>query len=475
MDTALIDYFRCPREFAGVDVAGNLSGQTDFFRFGPAITCYGQYCNGSPSGKVDQRLEDMSSRTHSGHGRVELPFDLNQIVNNLRYERYASHGRPSPWKFTDNHAAGSIYYCLRPILPVTLRKHLQRLRLRGWEEITFPRWPVDFTVDTLMQTVLALILKARGMTSMPFIWFWPDGVPSCAMMTHDVEDKAGLAFCNKLMNLDNRFAIKSAFQFIPEMRYEIPSGFLESLRTKGFEINVHDLNHDGGLFREKEEFMRRAKKINHYVSAYNAEGFRTGAMYRNQDWYDAFAFSYDMSVPNVAHLEPQRGGCCTVMPYFIGKILELPLTTIQDYSLFHILDDHSINLWKQQIELIMRRNGLISFITHPDYLIDKRAQAVYMDLLSHLATLRDQRKLWTALPREVNRWWRNRHHMRLVQDGDNWRIEGPDSERARIAYATLEGESVVYSVATETDPTQQARSAESPAFAGDRKPGPVPE
>ena len=64
-------------------------------------------------------------------------------------------------------------------------------------------------------------------------------------------------------------------------------------------------------------------------------------MYREQQWFDAFDFSYDMSVPNVAHLEPQRGGCCTVMPYFVGDLLELPLTTVQDYSLFHILNDYS--------------------------------------------------------------------------------------------------------------------------------------
>jgi len=72
-------------------------------------------------------------------------------------------------------------------------------------------------------------------------------------------------------------------------------------------------------------------------------------MYRNQDWYDSFDFSYDMSAPNVAHLDPMRGGCCTVMPYFIGKILELPVTTSQDYTLFHMLNDYSIDLWKQQL------------------------------------------------------------------------------------------------------------------------------
>ena len=100
-------------------------------------------------------------------------------------------------------------------------------------------------------------------------------------------------------------------------------------------------------------------------------------MYREQQWFEAFEFSYDMSVPNVAHLEPQRGGCCTVMPYFVGNLLELPLTTTQDYSLFHILGSYSTALWRQQIELIMARNGLVSFIAHPDYLCDDRAKGVY--------------------------------------------------------------------------------------------------
>ena len=81
-----------------------------------------------------------------------------------------------------------------------------------------------------------------------------------------------------------------------------------------------------------------------------AKGFRAGVLYRKQLWYDALDFEYDMSVPNVAHLDPQRGGCCTVMPYFLGNLLELPVTTTQDYCLFNILNDYSINLWERQIE-----------------------------------------------------------------------------------------------------------------------------
>src|ERR1700734_2893101 len=136
-------------------------------------------------------------------------------------------------------------------------------------------------------------------------------------------------------------------------------------------------------------------------------------MYRNQDWYGGFEFSYDMSAPNVAHLEPQRGGCCTVMPYFVGEILEIPLTTIQDYPLFQILNDYSIDLWKEQLQLIHKRNGLISFICHPDYLINANARRVYEQLLDHLRNMAETDKIWTALPGDVDRWWRARDQMKL--------------------------------------------------------------
>ena len=151
-----------------------------------------------------------------------------------------------------------------------------------------------------------------------------------------------------------------------------------------------------------------------------------------------------MSVPNAAHLEPQRGGCCTVMPYFVGNLLELPLTTTQDYSLFHILGDYSTRLWETQIELITAQHGLVSVITHPDYLVGSRERAVYRDLLTSLVNLREQKQAWVALPGDINRWWRNRQRMKLVPTGEGWRIDGPDCARARVAYATLEDDRVVY-------------------------------
>jgi hypothetical protein len=134
-----------------------------------------------------------------------------------------------------------------------------------------------------------------------------------------------------------------------------------------------------------------------------------------------------------------------VMPYFIGRILELPLTTTQDYPLFHILGDYSMDLWRRQITMILAANGLISSIVHPDYVIEKQARAIYAELLAYLSSLGRDRNVWIALPREVNRWWRERNHMNLVQNNGRWEIEGVGKERAAVAYARTDGQRLFYS------------------------------
>jgi hypothetical protein len=435
-DQGFVEYFRCPLDLAPVTVSEGLSADEGFFTFGDTV-CYGRSRGGPPS----RNLVGAAAASRAEEFDTTLPFDLSEIVRNLRQERYT---QGSPVTSMTARAVRHVYYLFRPILPVSCRKHLQKVHLRGWDRITFPRWPVDVTVERLMQSAMTLELRSRSIDRIPFIWFWPDGAPSCAIMTHDVEGAGGRAFCKRLMDIDDSFGIKSSFQIVPETPRNILQSMIEQLRVRGFEVNLHDLNHDGRLFESRGRFMERVAQINRYAREFDCHGFRSGAMYREQAWFDAFELSFDMSVPNGAHLEPQRGGCCTVMPYFVGDVLELPLTTIQDYSLFHILGDYSTRLWKEQIDLIRSNNGLISFIAHPDYLRGSRAQAVYIDLLRHLSDLRDQGQVWMALPTAVDQWWRNRQLMSLVPDGDSWRIVGPGSDRARLAYAALDNGRLKY-------------------------------
>ena len=184
-------------------------------------------------------------------------------------------------------------------------------------------------------------------------------------------------------------------------------------------------------------FCAVRQKINRHGRRFGALGFRSAVLYRNIDWYDALDFSYDMSVPNVAHLDPQRGGCCTVFPFFNGNMVELPVTMAQDYSLFHILNDYSINLWKQQISLIRKKHGLIQMIVHPDYINGPAEHRVYADLLGYLSELRDRGATWIALPAEVAAWWRLRNQLKLVHEGVSWRIQGEGQEEAKIAFAHI--------------------------------------
>jgi hypothetical protein len=51
--------------------------------------------------------------------------------------------------------------------------------------------------------------------------------------------------------------------------------------------------------------------------------------------------------------------------------------------------------------------------------------------------------------------------MTLVQQGDGWRIQGPGSDRARVAYAELAGDAVVYSLESASAPAV-ARSTPVP-------------
>jgi hypothetical protein len=101
-------------------------------------------------------------------------------------------------------------------------------------------------------------------------------------------------------------------------------------------------------------------------------------------------------------------------------------------------------LWKKQLELITRRHGLASFITHPDYVASRRPRETYERLLGHLQEAREENRSWFALPGAVNQWWRERSRMKVARRGNAWEVVGAGSERARVAFASLDAGRIVY-------------------------------
>jgi hypothetical protein len=443
-NSLLLDRYRFPSHgMPDFGFPGDLKEPKGFFRFGSDAICFGRVA-GKTRTAADSDLFDASGVTSAGDGKVHLPFDPVEVIDGLRYERYMDSA--STW--LGGPRARSIYYRLRPLLPDSLRRQLQKTYLQGWNRTAFPSLPVDRSVDILLERLLTLTMEAWGKKRLPFIWFWPDGHKACAIVTHDIETVAGRDFTSRLVDIDESFDIRSSIQIVPEKRYEIPEGFLAELRSRGVEINLHGLDHEGNLFEDWQVFREAARKINDYAERFGARGFRSPVMYRKADWFKELSFSYDMSYPTVARLEPQSGGCCTLLPYSLpGGMTELPLTTSQDYTLFYMLRNYDMAVWKQQVGLVLEGHGLLSFIVHPDYVQSAKAQAVYRQLLTEIAKCRDDQRVWTPLPGEVDRWWRERSQMQLVRCGNDWRIEGPGCERAVIAYACRDGNRLVYEFA----------------------------
>jgi hypothetical protein len=444
---AFLDYFCCPHEFAPFGLTGERTAPAAFFTFGSS-QCYGRTTPGPHSNNGIEAWIQAAKDAGALGKKIPLFFSPTEVVENLRRERYLTTAN-------SQRRLRNLYYFLRPVLPFGIRKLLQQSVFR-WRNRSFPCWPVDCSVEQILELLMELAIHATGASEIPFIWFWPEGNNCAGMMTHDVEEENGAAYCDTLMDVDDSLGIKAAFQLVPEGRYGGVESLVARIRARGFEANIHDLDHDGRLYDHAEQFQQRARKINEYARKYGMEGFRAGAMHRNQEWFGMLEFQYEMSVPTVSHLEPQSGGCCTVTPYFVGNVLELPLTTVQDHGLFYILDEQSIDLWKQQIEIISAHHGLISFIIHPDYIIQTKERELYCDLLRHLRSLKGERDIWFAVPSEINRWWRERSRMQLMREQRGWRIEGPGRERARLAYARIVNGKLSYRLADESSASWRA-------------------
>ncbi len=219
LSQALNDRYRCPENFFDFVLGGRLSTDEGYFRFGPNTTCYGRSCSGVRGPQAESSLYDAFRDILLVAGaKLRLPFDPTEIIDNLRLEHYANtRGNGSGFE----SVLRRLYYLLRPLTNLPVRKLVQKFHARNWRKLTFPKWPVDTSVEDISDRLLLLSMEAKGMERVPFIWFWPDGASACVIMTHDVETEAGRDHCEGLMDVDDSYGIKASFQIVPEKRYAL--------------------------------------------------------------------------------------------------------------------------------------------------------------------------------------------------------------------------------------------------------------
>jgi hypothetical protein len=247
---------------------------------------------------------------------------------------------------------------------------------------------------------------------------WPGGKQFALLLTHDVETVKGIQKSMALAELEERLGFRSSFNFVVK-DYNVPPELKHYLGEKGFEVGVHGLYHDVRLFSSEEIFQKHASEINQYLSKWGSVGFRAPSMYHNLEWINALDVEYDSSTFDTDPFEPQPDGVGTIFPFWVQDgcadrgFIELPYTLPQDFTLFVLMRERNIDIWRKKLDWIVEKGGMALFITHPDYMnfdgkkpgMEEYAIEFYEAFLGYIKN-RYWGQYWHVLPREMARFWK---------------------------------------------------------------------
>lgn len=363
-------------------------------------------------------------------GSVFLPFDPGEAMSWLWSERYTTLGGARR-RNRLRHLMVRVYYTIRPVLPRKLQLLLRRGHAARQTYPDFPGWPEEHALHDLYDWLLDR-LEQIAREPVPYLHPWPNGHTSAFVLTHDVETAAGRDAIEALRAPERVRGLRSAWNLVPE-RYQVSDELLDRLRSEGCEIGVHGLRHDGHDLASRHMLRKRLPAIRAWADKWGAVGFRSPATQRSWDLMPLLGFDYDSSYTDSAPHEPQPGGCCTYLPFFINDLVELPLTLPQDHTLFDILGMTDGSLWRSKVDALRARGGMVLMIAHPDYVNCPGMLQAWEDLLDQLNS---DPQAWHALPREVAAWWRRRAQSVPVRADDGWRVLGPAADEAVVAWSS---------------------------------------
>ena len=300
-----------------------------------------------------------------------------------------------------NMNRNSIYYTLKPFIPRQFQIFLRQQRAKYLRKKCTQIWPINPNSGK----------PSDGWKG------WPNGKKFALVLTHDVDTAKGHEKSRQLMAVEKNLGFRSSFNFVPE-RYNVSPELRHYLNKNGFEVGVHGLKHDGKLYHSKEIFQRRAIRINQYLKEWESVGFRSPAMHHNLDWLHYLDIEYDASTFDTDPFEPQADDVGTIFPFWVKEAsaqrgyVELPYTLPQDSTIFVLMKEKTINIWKQKLDWIIEHGGMALMNTHPDYMnfggnrLDREEYPAeyYEEFLRYIKD-KYEGQYWHVLPRDMARFW----------------------------------------------------------------------
>jgi hypothetical protein len=299
--------------------------------------------------------------------------------------------------------AHRIFYLIKPLLPRSLQITIRRRIVLRKRELCKDVWPIDEKAGKVPE----------GWTG------WPENKRFALVLTHDVDTAKGQEKCKLLMELEKNLGFRSSFNFVPR-RYDVQVDLRNALNKDGFEVGVHGLYHDGRYYDSWEKFSKRAVIINKYLKEWGSVGYRSPSMLHNLNWIHALNIEYDASTFDTDPFEPQPDGFQTIFPFYVkndsgdGGYVELPYTLPQDFTLFILIGESDINIWKRKLDWIVKRGGMALLNVHPDYMnfrekksaLDEYPVKYYEKFLKYVKTEYGG-QFWNVIPKVISDFWIN--------------------------------------------------------------------
>jgi Glycosyl transferase 4-like domain len=175
------------------------------------------------------------------------------------------------------------------------------------------------------------------------------------------------------------------------------------------------------LYLGRKEFAANAVRINRYLKAWQASGFRAGFMLHNLEWLHDLDIAYDSSTFDTDPFEPQPEGVGTIFPFWKegphGRgYVELPYTLPQDSTLFLLFGESNPDIWLRKLDWVASHGGMALVNVHPDYMrfdgdpTSSRTfpAGFYARLLQYVREKYGD-SVWYARPKEVAAWYAKTH------------------------------------------------------------------
>ncbi len=142
-------------------------------------------------------------------------------------------------------------------------------------------------------------------------------------------------------------------------------------------------------------------------------------MHHNADWMHELEITHSTSTFDTDPFEPQPDASGTIFPIYVKKsgvkngYVELPYTLPQDSTLFVIMREKTIDIWKNKLDWIASKGGMALFNSHPDYMnFNKKINdseeypvRYYTEFLEYIQK-KYKGQYWQALPRDIAKFWK---------------------------------------------------------------------